>query len=189
MEDVGAVFPGEQVATDPAQRAAAPAESEPEAAPPPEAPRRRPRPIEIQSMEVPSVEATLDYAPRSRAWLVLLAGICGVLFFAVALAYPLFQSALPFDESELPLDQPRPIPVAQRNGTLNLVTEPPCHVSAGIQALGQTPLLNVPLAAGSHMLTLRDADGHSHVLTVLIRPGLSTNLNMPLESLPKVDDP
>ncbi len=52
------------------------------------------------------------------------------------------------------------LPVAQASGKLTLKTEPWTTVFLGKQKLGDTPLLNVPLPAGHHVLTLTNAESN-----------------------------
>jgi serine/threonine-protein kinase len=63
-----------------------------------------------------------------------------------------------------------------------LLAVPPAHVSWRGRSLGNTPLLDVPLPAGSHTLTLRSVRGErTATVRVRIRPGRLTRRSVSLE--------
>jgi eukaryotic-like serine/threonine-protein kinase len=80
---------------------------------------------------------------------------------------------------------PEPRPPAERRamGKLFLHTNPWSKVSIGSRSLGTTPLFDVALPAGSHVLRLVDRDGKVHTHRVRIEPNQPTkvflNLNQP----------
>jgi hypothetical protein len=69
-------------------------------------------------------------------------------------------------------------------GTLTLVTFPEAKVLKGGTALGTTPLFNVELPPGTHLLTLVGADGSKHALSVMVKAGKNTPLKVNLADIP-----
>ena len=73
-------------------------------------------------------------------------------------------------------------PIATGTGTLNLLAVPPARVTWRGRSLGETPLLDVPLPAGTHTLTLRSVrDQRTSTVRVRIRPGRLTRRSVSLE--------
>jgi serine/threonine-protein kinase len=79
---------------------------------------------------------------------------------------------------------PAPDPVVE-DGTLALSTTPRCKVMEAGKMLGQTPLVDVSLPPGPHILTLVPDSGPARRLELKIEPGKTTKLNQRLASLPK----
>jgi serine/threonine protein kinase len=73
---------------------------------------------------------------------------------------------------------------AQAPGTLTLITRPYAKVFLESRTLGDTPLFQVSLPAGSHNLHLIGPDKTPRVLPVVIEPGKDTRLQLPLSELP-----
>jgi hypothetical protein len=69
-------------------------------------------------------------------------------------------------------------------GTLTLVTVPECVVMRGKKELGKTPLFNVALPAGTHLLRLKAPDGKVRVLSAPIKAGEKTAFRVVLAELP-----
>jgi hypothetical protein len=69
-------------------------------------------------------------------------------------------------------------------GTLTLVTFPEAKVLKGGTALGTTPLFNVDLPPGTHLLTLVGSDGSKHALSVMVKAGKNTPLKVNLADVP-----
>lgn len=67
-------------------------------------------------------------------------------------------------------------------GTLFLNSRPWCKVRVGGRSLGTTPIINVELPAGLHVLQLTDANGQRHRRSVRIRPDRPTKLFLNLDS-------
>ena len=68
------------------------------------------------------------------------------------------------------------------DGRLQLVTRPYSEVYIEGRRVGQTPLLNLRLPAGSHELSLRNEEaGLESRVRVRIRPGETTRLNLALQ--------
>jgi serine/threonine-protein kinase len=67
-------------------------------------------------------------------------------------------------------------PVSGPPGQLFLDSQPWSRVKLGKRTLGTTPLLNVPLPPGRHLLRLMDAEGNVHRKAVIIRSGRPTKL-------------
>jgi hypothetical protein len=69
-------------------------------------------------------------------------------------------------------------------GTLTLVTFPEAKVLKGSTELGTTPLFNVELPAGTHLLTLVGSDGSKHRLSVMVKAGKNAPLKVNLADVP-----
>jgi serine/threonine protein kinase len=76
----------------------------------------------------------------------------------------------------------RPVRVAQ--GKLTLVIFPESEVYLGKRALGKTPLFNVPLPAGKHLLRIKGPDGTVRVFSVPIEAGKVSMHRLKLENIP-----
>ena len=76
-----------------------------------------------------------------------------------------------------------PKPVAHL-GTLTLLTDVPCQVLKGKGSLGTTPLFNVVLPVGTHLLTLVGPDGQHRLLSAPIGLGKNTAYRVKLSDLP-----
>jgi len=74
---------------------------------------------------------------------------------------------------------------AAKHGLLSLVTEPSAKVFLGSHELGDTPLIEVKLPPGKHVLRLVDGEGKALRLPVEIKPGETTAVSIPLEMLPQ----
>jgi eukaryotic-like serine/threonine-protein kinase len=77
----------------------------------------------------------------------------------------------------------RPARVAQ--GKLTLVIFPESEVFLGKRSLGKTPLFNVPLPAGKHLLRIKGPDGKVRALSVPIEAGKLAMHRVPLENIPE----
>ncbi|MFZ5471474.1 MAG: protein kinase domain-containing protein [Myxococcota bacterium] len=82
------------------------------------------------------------------------------------------------------VEKPRATKVS-RAGTLTLVTVPEAKVLKGKKELGQTPLFNASLPAGTHRLYLVGPDGRKRMLSVPISAGKNTAFRVKLEDLPE----
>ncbi|MBI3182882.1 MAG: serine/threonine protein kinase [Myxococcales bacterium] len=74
---------------------------------------------------------------------------------------------------------------ARAAGTLTLLTSPEAEVREGRSRLGQTPLFNLALPAGTHRLTLVGPDGKRRFLSVPISAGKNTAFRIRLEDVPE----
>ncbi len=71
-----------------------------------------------------------------------------------------------------------------RTGQVTLVTFPEATVFRGNKEIGKTPLFNIDLPLGTHMLTLVGSDGVKHVLSVPIHDGKNSPIKVKLDELP-----
>ncbi|MBX7099244.1 MAG: protein kinase [Myxococcaceae bacterium] len=85
---------------------------------------------------------------------------------------------------ETPVKPEPPRPVVKQGG-LTLVTIPASEVFKGKQRLGQTPMFNIPLPAGTHLLTLVGVDKQRRSLSVPVKANEVTKLRIELSDLPK----
>jgi hypothetical protein len=69
-------------------------------------------------------------------------------------------------------------------GTFTLVTFPNATVLRGKQNLGTTPLFNVELPVGTHLLTLVGDDGSHHALSVQVKAGKNPPMKVNLADIP-----
>jgi hypothetical protein len=70
-------------------------------------------------------------------------------------------------------------------GSVTLVTFPEAEVFRGRQSLGRTPLFDLQLPLGTHMLTLVGMDGVKHVLSVPVaHEGKNAAIKVKLDELP-----
>jgi serine/threonine-protein kinase len=76
-------------------------------------------------------------------------------------------------------------PPEVESGALTLTTTPRARVMKGTEFLGQSPLSEISLPAGTHQLTLVPADGPARRLDVKIEVGEVTRVTTRLASLPK----
>jgi serine/threonine-protein kinase len=84
-----------------------------------------------------------------------------------------------------PAKPPRPQATVRAGvGALTLVTTPGCKVLRGKQLVGETPLFNAALPAGTHKLTLQASDGTTKVLSAPITAGKTTSFRLKLADLP-----
>ena len=68
-----------------------------------------------------------------------------------------------------------PAPAAEAQGFLTLDTYPWTKVSENGRVLGNTPLVGVPLSAGTHVLTLDNPQDNIHqTTTVVVKAGETT---------------
>ena len=67
---------------------------------------------------------------------------------------------------------------------MTLVTFPDSTVFDGKNSLGTTPLFNVELSAGTHLLTLVGPDGLKHRLSLPVKQGKNAPLKLELADLP-----
>jgi eukaryotic-like serine/threonine-protein kinase len=81
-------------------------------------------------------------------------------------------------------DKEEPKKKAVRTGQVTIVTFPEATVFRGRQQLGKTPLFNVELPLGTHMLTLVGGDGVKRALSVPVREGKNTPIKVKLEEVP-----
>jgi hypothetical protein len=70
------------------------------------------------------------------------------------------------------------------SGTVTLVTFPNATVMEGKNSLGTTPLFNLELTAGTHLLTLIGEDGAKHRLSLPVKQGKNAPLKLDLADLP-----
>jgi serine/threonine-protein kinase len=88
----------------------------------------------------------------------------------------------PAEAPAAPVAKPAPNePKAAAKGRLTLDTDPWTMVSVGNRKLGETPLVDVPLPAGHHVLKLEnEAKGISSSVMVDIKPGAPTVMKLKL---------
>lgn len=99
----------------------------------------------------------------------------------VTLARPGEQATLAFALTPAPRATPRrPTPRAASTGTLTIATTPWSEVYLGARHLGTTPLANVRLPVGTHVLTLRSPGRSAQRTTVTIREGEQTRVRLSL---------
>jgi serine/threonine-protein kinase len=70
-------------------------------------------------------------------------------------------------------------------GTITLVTFPESKVFRGNTSLGKTPLFNVELPVGTHLLTLVGDDGSRHALSVPVHAGKNPPVKVTLGDVPE----
>ena len=99
----------------------------------------------------------------------------------VATAAPIAQ---PSELPPAPLKKPTASKKKGPVGTFTLVTFPDAQVFNGSQLLGKTPLFNVELPVGTHLLTVVGDDGIKRRLSLPVRPGKGAALKMKLDELP-----
>jgi hypothetical protein len=89
-------------------------------------------------------------------------------------------------------DAPAPAPAPAKkpakpngpSGTVTLVTFPNATVLEGKNSLGTTPLFNLELSTGTHLLTLIGDDGLKHRLSLPVKQGKNAPLKLELADLP-----
>ena len=81
-------------------------------------------------------------------------------------------------------EKAEPVPRGKPSGTLTLITTPESDVFGGGRKLGTTPLFNVRLTEGTHLLRLKGPDGQVHVFSVPIKSGKNTAHRLVLGELP-----
>jgi hypothetical protein len=69
-------------------------------------------------------------------------------------------------------------------GTITLVTFPESDVFKGKEHLGKTPLFNIELPVGTHMLNLVGSDGSRHSLSLPVRSGKNAPVKVNLDDVP-----
>ncbi|MBL8957278.1 MAG: serine/threonine protein kinase [Myxococcaceae bacterium] len=81
-----------------------------------------------------------------------------------------------------PPDKPKPVPV--RTGQVTLVVLPAATIYRGKVELGKSPLFNIDLPLGTHLLTVVGDDGVKRVLSVRVAEGKNAAMKVQLNDLP-----
>ncbi len=74
--------------------------------------------------------------------------------------------------------------VGAKSGTVTLAIFPDATISRGNKVLGTSPLFNVPLPPGTHLLTVVGADKVKRGLSVQVRPGQNLVFKLELTEIP-----
>ncbi len=88
------------------------------------------------------------------------------------------------DEPRTAAAEPAPKPTARPSGTVTLAIFPEALVSRGKTTLGKTPLFNVSLPAGTHLLTVVGEDKVKRGLSVQVQAGKNSIFKLGLEDIP-----
>jgi serine/threonine protein kinase len=171
-------------------------------------------PVPATTVRAPPTEATArPYAWVAPLGVLCIIGIAAFMLYRVAFGdppqknVPVYEQPVPIPHADLPppvdlpgnaanpanpapptpvppKDDPKNHPPPVRTGQITVVTFPNATVFRGKQELGKTPLFNVQLPLGTHMLTLVGADGIKHVLSVPVRDGKNSPIKVNLDDLP-----
>ncbi|WNG42729.1 protein kinase [Archangium minus] len=72
-----------------------------------------------------------------------------------------------------------------KKGALTLLVLPEAEVFLKGRSLGKTPLIKVPIPAGTHRLIIKGADGKQHLLSVPIQAGKTAQFKLALKDIPE----
>lgn len=84
---------------------------------------------------------------------------------------------------------PKPAAVPRPDGTLTLVVLPDAEVRVGGRPLGKTPLFNVSLPEGTHLVQIVGEDRVQRFLSVPIKAGKPTTFRLGCWTCPRAPEP
>jgi len=172
-------------------------------------------PSPATAARVPPTESqSRPFAWVAPLGVIVIAGLSGLMLYRVVFSdpppkeTPVYDQPVPIPHGDVPLpvdpsgplpqpgvgapgvgtppkDDPKKHPPAVRTGSITVVTFPEATVFRGKQELGKTPLFNVELPLGTHMLTLVGSDGVRHILSVPVRDGKNSPIKVKLDDLPE----